>query len=113
MRDYKPGINIAISGIVNGWPKQIIIAYVEMTGLKETGKLIRPDGVNYRKEFIPAEEAKAAVWLLQGNERDERKAVEHAKQTHSDKVRWEVFAFPAEEMDPLGRARKAILGVVA
>lgn len=82
----------------------IVIARAEMTGLQPTGKQTRFDGVNYRPEFKPAPEAKAAMWTNNGGPEELAKA-----QAHAEKEGWKVFTYPTSEKDPLGKAKAAAL----
>lgn len=49
--------------------QQIVIAWVEMTGLKATGRQVMRD-LNWFPEFTTAPEAKACMWLRKGTEDD-------------------------------------------
>ena len=83
---------------------QIVIAKVEMTGLRPTGRSVRFDGVNYRPQFEPAPEAKAAMWLRNGTDADVEKAI-----SANARDGWKVYTFDKSERDPLGKARAAAL----
>jgi hypothetical protein len=83
--------------------KTIVLAKVEMTGLRETGKFVRRD-MNWFKEFEAAPEAKALVWLLKGNESDEIKA-----NTYAATEGYSVLTFPISEKDPIGKAKSIMM----
>lgn len=82
----------------------IVLARIENTGLKFTGKFIRPDGVNWREDYKLTPEPKALIWLNEGNESDLEKAKKFAKEEN-----YSVFTFPTTEKDPLGLAKKQIM----
>ena len=79
-----------------------------MTGLRETGRLHRPDGVNWQPEFEVCQRGEACVWLNQGTEAD----ISKAKQFASPEG-YRVFTFPVSENDPLAKARNAVLSFPA
>ncbi len=80
----------------------IVLAKVEMTGLKATGKF-RFDGGNYFPTYEPAPEAKSLVWLNNGKNSDVAKAEAFAKTEG-----YTVFCYSNERF-PLERARKEIM----
>ena len=82
----------------------IVLGRVEMTGIKETGKMVRFDGYNFRPETKSTPEAKALVWLLEGREAD----IASAKRFAGTEG-YKVFLFPCDEKDPIGAAKKLIL----
>jgi len=84
----------------------IVLARLENTGTRKTGKLIRPDGVNWREELEVIPEPKALVWLNQGNEMDLNRARDHAN--HEG---YSVFTFPMTEKDPIGMGKKKIMEI--
>lgn len=85
----------------------IVIAWIDMTGLRATSALERFDGVNWRPRVEPAPEAKAVVWA-RGTEADLANARKYAAaQISATAV--DVFTFPLTEHDPLGAARTRIL----
>ena len=90
----------------------IVVAWADMGGMKETGRLVRRDGVNYQKEFAPAEAYHAVVWKLKGDRRDEQKAISYATREHADKLRWKVLTFDSAKDDVLTMARNMIARVV-
>lgn len=89
--------------------KTIVIAWAEMTGLRDTGKLERFDGYNYRPIFEPCLEARACVWLNQGCESDIERAQTYADGDLGDASIYRVYAYPLTEQNPLKRARQEIL----
>lgn len=78
----------------------IALARVEMTGLRETDKLHRPDGVNWRPVMIPVPESAALVWRLAGDQSDLEKA-----KAFAETEGYSVFTFPTNERDPIGKAK--------
>lgn len=79
--------------------KTIVLAKVEMSGLRETGKFVQRD-VNWHPEFEAAPEAKAMVWLLKGNASDEVKA-----NSFAETEGYSILTFPISEKDPIGKAK--------
>ena len=81
--------------------KTIVLAYTE-----EVTVLIRErrTDLGERPDTRTELQAKAAVWLLAGGADDLRKAKAHAAS-----LGWQVFTYPTDEPDQLGRARKDVL----
>lgn len=88
---------------------QIIITWADMTGMRDTGKLHRPDGINWQKVYESAPEAKAAMWLNDGTQNDIEKAEQHAKTLEPNSVLVRVYCFNKGERNPLAKARAKIL----
>lgn len=81
---------------------QIVLAKVEMTGLKATGRNIMRDR-NYFPEYVPAPETKACMWLNNGTAEDVKKAKAFAKTEG-----YMVFTFNGEK-NPLAVARMLVM----
>ena len=77
---------------------QIVIAWADMGGMRETGRLIERDR-NWFPQFKPCLQGHACMWLNEGTEED----LENAKRYARDNAR-EVFVFNGED-DPLMKAR--------
>jgi hypothetical protein len=82
--------------------KQIVIAWVDMDGLKATGRTVTRD-MNCFPEFIACEKAHSAMWLNDGTDEDVKKAEAYAKAQG-----YKVFAFTGEA-DPRGKAEKLVM----
>lgn len=80
---------------------QIVIAKVEMTALRATGRTITRDR-NYFPEFESAPEAKGCMWLGEGTDADVAKA-------RAEMTEYKVYTFPASEKDPIGKAKAMAL----
>lgn len=83
----------------------LIIAWADKTGIRQTGRLERFDGVNYRNEIERCWEAKACVYS--SDVKDEARAVEHLNTMTDYPVR-RLFALPDSD-DVLKIARHRIL----
>ena len=81
--------------------KTIVLARIEMTGVRETGRLVRFDGYNYRPETESTPEPNAMIWLNEGTESDEAKASAFAQREG-----YTVFTFSTCEREPLESAKK-------
>jgi len=79
--------------------KRIVLVRVTQTGWRKTGKLIRPDGVNWIEESEQAPKPEACNWGLLG-ESNLSKAKEFAKREG-----YKVLVMPDTE-DVLEQARK-------
>ncbi len=88
----------------NGQAQTIVLAKVEMTGIRETGEFERFDGVNWRPVTESAPQAKALVWMNEGTLSDLAKA-----RTFARSEGYSVLTFPRDEADPLGQARVEIM----
>lgn len=86
---------------------QIVVAYTDMTGLKNTGRMIQKD-LNWFSEFVAVEAPKAAMWLRCGTQDDVSEAEAHMAREHSD-TRWAVYTFEKGHRDPLGEAKARIM----
>ncbi len=84
----------------------VVLAKVEMTGIRETGEFERFDGVNWRPVTESAPQAKALVWMNEGTRSDISNAREFARSEG-----YSVLTFPCDEADPLGQARVAIMSL--
>jgi hypothetical protein len=82
----------------------IVLAKVELSALRETGRLVRFDGYNLRKEVVRAPAAIACVWLNRGTDSDLTAARRHAAAEG-----YTVHIFPFTDTDPLGKAKAAAL----
>ncbi|HEY6022193.1 MAG TPA: hypothetical protein VIY48_20695 [Candidatus Paceibacterota bacterium] len=81
----------------------IVYARAEKTGLEPTGRYVTRDA-NLFPEFKQAWEARAGIWLNKGTEYDADNA-----RLRLSLEGYEIFIFPTNERDPLGRAREAVL----
>lgn len=94
----------------------VVVAWTEMSGLRPTGRMCRPDGVNYRTEYETCLEAKAVVWLNHATPADLARAHAYAanmRVLETDRIKVAVYTFPTWERDPLGKARARILPPVS
>lgn len=89
--------------------KTIVIAWVTITGLKNTGEMERFDGINWRYKTEVCEEAKAVIWMNEGTAEDVKKAKSYLKANFDDAVKKKVFVFETSEDDPLGKAKTLIV----
>lgn len=78
---------------------QVVVAWAEQTKLVPTGRQVRRD-LNWFPEFRAEWEGKACMWKNKGTEADLARAKEWAA-----KEGVLVLTFPADETDPLGKAR--------
>jgi hypothetical protein len=86
----------------------IIVAWLENDGCRILDEWERFDGANYRRKVEVVPQAHAVCWVNGGTEEDRRAAEAYVAQDLTDKPRAAVFAYRAEERDPLGRARREI-----
>jgi predicted TIM-barrel fold metal-dependent hydrolase len=82
----------------------IVLARIENTALRYTGRLERYDGVNYRPIMEAAPEAKALIWLNNGTKDDVVNAEKFAS-----KEGYTVILLTAKHPDPLNVARNRIM----
>mgnify|MGYP001590980931 CR=1 FL=1 len=81
----------------------IVLAKVEMTGLRATGRNIMKDR-NWFPEFEAAPEAKAMVWLNRGTAADIEKA-----QCFAEANGYTVLTFPTSGRDQLAKAKAIVM----
>lgn len=81
----------------------IVLARLENTGLRTTGKLIRPDGVNWREETECCQVAKSMVWSSEMT-----RARLGQAEAFAAKEGYKVLILP-DTSDVLEVARKAIM----
>jgi len=81
----------------------VMLAWVENTGLRETGRMVLRDA-NWFPEFEPCLEAKCAAWIYNGTDADVARAREYAAREGRS-----VFVYPATEPDPKNRARADVM----
>ena len=86
----------------------VVLAYTDMTGLRQTGRMVQRD-LNWFPEMETVEEPKACVWLRRGTQADLAKASAHMDRDHADKIRRAVYALPVNHRDPLGEAKRRIM----
>lgn len=86
--------------------KTIVLARAEMTGIRETGAMHRPDGVNWVPEIETCKRPVAMVWLNEATAADAAKA--HA---FANAEGYRVFEYPLSERDPLTKAKNAVMRV--
>lgn len=82
------------------FPLTIVLVRVTMDGVRETGKMERFDGVNWRPSVESCPKAEALVWVNEGVEEDLQKAADFAKAEG-----YTVRTFETAEANPLGKAR--------
>lgn len=81
----------------------IVVARVEMTGIRKTGRQVMRDR-NWFPEIEAAPEAKTCIWLNAGTPDD----VESAR-TFAAKEGYTVFTYPTDDPDPRGRASREVM----
>ncbi len=85
----------------------IMLAWVEQTGLRATGRLVARDA-NWFPEYESCPEAKACAWMHSGTEADVVKA-----RAYAGSQGYKVFVYPTNDRDPKSRARADMLAATA
>lgn len=89
----------------------IVIVWTDMDGLRDTGRVERFDGYNYRPVLERCLRARSVIWLNRGTISDVAKAQTYAAQCGEDRA--SVYTYPTTENDPRGKAEAAVLALAA